>query len=145
MFTYEEAVTIYKTQFFGGRKKDHPDKKRLTFPYGIKYKDDTFVEVQFPLELIEVRLKQPELVPQYVESVKNEADFPAVWYSIGRKLSNGDISLHWNRKVLVVDGFHRTQAHKISGKKTIKCVMPKSHWEFFNTLEVRSYELYCKN
>ena len=97
----------------------------------------------FPVNAIDIQIMQPELIPIYAEV--NPEDLPAVWYSIGRKLKDGTIILHWDRKVKVMDGFHRTAAAKQRGDNLIRAIMPESHWLFFQKLKVIKYELCNKN
>lgn len=143
MITFDKANEIYFEQFFGGRKKDHPDKKRYVFPFGKVYEADGFVEVSFPLQCIKPRLRQPELVQRYANNFSEQV--PAVWLSLGRLLRDGSMVFHWDRGIKVMDGFHRIAAAKSLGYDTIKAIMPKSHWDFYQKLEVRDNGLYYKN
>lgn len=145
MISYEDADKIYFNTFYGGRKKGCPTQEHYRFPFGNRYKNDVFVEVQFPTAPINTRLIRPELVPEYAERMESGDEFPAVWLSLGRLMTNGDVVLHWDRKVKVMDGFHRITAAKSLGYETIKAIMPKSHWEFFQTLKVVEDELYHKD
>ena len=145
MISYQDAKDQYFHQFFNGRKKNHPSKDLFVFPFGVRYKDEEFIIDEFPVDFIVTRVRQPELIPQYAESISNGVDMPAVWLSVGRKLADGTMIFHWDRKVKVMDGFHRITATQSIGKKTVKAIMPKSHWDFYKELEVRDNGLYHKD
>lgn len=147
MLSFIDANKYYFKQFYGGRKasKKELEESFYKFPFGYDYWHESFVEVDIPISLIVITLRKPVLVEQYAEDIKNGQKLPAIWVSIGRKLKNGKVILSWNRQIKILDGFHRTAAHKKLGYKTIKAIMPLSHYEFFKTLEVRGNELYSKS
>lgn len=145
--SFEEADNRYKEQFYSGRKKDRfeKEKDKYLFPYSNRYRDEKFIEIEFPVSCIKTRIRQEELIPEYSTRMKKGDDFPAVWLSLGRKLKNGDIVLEHDRRVRVMDGFHRITAAQSLGLETIKACMPESHYNAFNNMEVKEYELYYKD
>ena len=60
--TLEEASKTYFEQFFGGRKKHLKGEDYFVFPYGNRYRDQEFIEVDFPVEAIKTRLSWESLV-----------------------------------------------------------------------------------
>lgn len=144
--SFDEASKAYKKQFYAGRKSK-VSQDGYKFPYSrARYSKEDFIEVEFPVNCISTRVRKKDLVPQYANDIKWGDEFPAVWLSIGRKLRSGEIILHHDRKIRVMDGFHRITATQSLNRKTIKACMPKSHYEYFkNNLEVKGNELYNKN
>ena len=140
--TYEEAKAQYFKQFYAGRKKGREDLKRV-FPYGSIYKTEMFVIVDFPVAVVDVRLRQEDLVPKY--AADKAYNKQPVWMRIGRTMKNGEVILNYNRKPQVLDGFHRTAAAKLNNEKFVKAIIPESHYELLKTLEVRDNELHSKN
>jgi len=114
MYTYEQASVNYKKQFFNGRKRGqtHPN---FSFPYGNRYRDETFIRVDIKIKYIKHNtLKQPELV-QYYENVDK---LEPVWLCCGVKLKDGTTILSYDGYVHVLDGKHRIEACKNRGYVT---------------------------
>jgi hypothetical protein len=101
--------------------------------------------VEFPVFCIKTRIRQDKLIPEYSKKMQEGVDFPAVWLSLGRKLKNGEIVLQHDRRIRVMDGFHRITAAQSLGLETIKACMPESHWKAFMEMEIINHELYYKN
>lgn len=124
--TYVEASAQYRRQFYSGRKSGKPE-GNYVFPFGCRYRDDWFVEVELPIAWFSPRPRCPELVPDYAARMESGAELPPVWVSLGRKFKDGSVTPFWDRKPVLLDGNHRMLAGQLAGLVKIKAVIPESH------------------
>ena len=116
--TYEEAQKLFN----GSR-----------WPFGSRYYDETFVEVELPVNILSPgpNLRIPEQVDEFADKYRNGETMDAVWLTMGRKMRDGSIQPWWNKKPQIKDGNHRITAAQKAGIEWINVIMPESHVELY--------------
>lgn len=99
------------------------------FPFGERYKNEKFIIVAFPLKELYPRVGQTKIVEKYEKA----SNIDPIWVSVGRKMRSGKIQPYWDNRSHIEDGNHRTEAMKRLGKKSIKTIIPESHWEVYKS------------
>ena len=128
MLTYLEARHMFQQAYWSGRNKGKLAVNK--FPFGQRYICTMFRYVEVPLDLLESKTSQPEIVPNYMLAIKAGDSFPPIFISMGRLLRDGKICKF--DKIKICDGNHRVQAAKNLGQKTITALIPHSHMEAYD-------------
>lgn len=104
------------------------------FPFGNNYKTEFFCVIDVKTDLLEPVYHSEEIVNKYIKIIKENKQINPILCSVGRKMRDGRIQLFWDKRVVINDGNHRSQAYKIENKKTIPAIMPESHSKVYNKI-----------
>ncbi len=129
--TYKEAEALFSEKRKQGRCGENPG----TFPYGPNYYDDSFIELEIPLDFIrEEKVSYIDVVDRYTALLEDQAlDLGPIWASAGKRLKDGSTHLNWDSLIEIRDGNHRVAAYKKVGRKKIKAIMPQSHYKIWRS------------